>query len=58
MRSPGLALADILLLWALIVVLIRLFWKHSRLASLLLAPYLLWVSFATALNAALYWMNR
>ena len=58
MRSPGLALADIVLLWVLIVVLIRLFWNHSRMASLLLVPYLLWVSFATALNATLWWMNR
>jgi len=58
MRSPGLALADILVLWVLIVLLIALFWRHSRLASLLLVPYFLWVSFATALNAAIFWMNR
>ena len=57
MRSPGLALADILVLWVLIVVLIRLFWNHSRLASLFLVPYLLWVTFAMVLNAAIWRMN-
>lgn len=58
MRSPGLALADILVLWGLIVLLVRLFWDRSRLASALLVPYLLWVSFATVLNASIWWMNR
>lgn len=58
MRSPGLALADILVLWILIVLLVRLFWSRSRLASLLLVPYLLWVTFAAVLNAAIYGMNR
>ena len=58
MRSPGLSLLDILVLWVLIGILIMLFWKHSRLASLLLVPYFLWVSFATALNATISWMNR
>jgi tryptophan-rich sensory protein len=27
-------------------------------ASALLIPYLLWVSFATYLNAGFYWLNR
>lgn len=58
LRSPGLALADILVLWPLIAALLRLFWTRSRAASLLLVPYLLWVSFAATLNAALWWMNR
>jgi tryptophan-rich sensory protein len=57
MRSPGLALIEIACLWALIAVLIARFWRHDRAAAMLLVPYLLWVSFATALNAAIWWLN-
>ena len=31
---------------------------EDRVAALLWAPYLAWVSFATALNAAIWWLNR
>jgi translocator protein len=41
----------------LIAVLIARFWRHDRAAAMLLVPYLLWVSFATALNAAIWWLN-
>jgi tryptophan-rich sensory protein len=57
MRSPGLALAEIACLWVMIVALIARFWRHDRAAAVLLVPYLLWVSFATALNAALWRLN-
>lgn len=53
----GLALVDIVLLWALIVATIVLFWRTSRPAALLLVPYLLWVSFATCLNYAIWHLN-
>jgi tryptophan-rich sensory protein len=33
------------------------FTRVNRAAAWLLAPYLAWVSFATALNAAIVWMN-
>ena len=56
-RQGGQAFAEILLLWALIVATMVVFWRVSRLASLLLAPYLLWVSFASALAFALWRMN-
>jgi tryptophan-rich sensory protein len=58
LQRPGWALADILLLWVMIVATIRLFAGVDRWAAWLLAPYLAWVSFATALNAAIYLLNR
>ena len=48
----------IVALWILIATTIKLFWPISKAAAVLLVPYLLWVSFATALNAALYVLNR
>lgn len=51
------ALADILLLWLLIACTIAAFWRIKPLAGALLAPYLLWVSFATALNYAVWQLN-
>lgn len=54
----GLALAVIVLLWAAIVVTLYHFFRVSRTAGLLLGPYLLWVSFATMLNASIWWLNR
>ncbi|WP_240455712.1 TspO/MBR family protein [Halomonas faecis] len=53
----GLALADLLLLWALIVLTIRRFAGVSPLAAWLLAPYLAWVSLAAYLNAGVWWLN-
>lgn len=51
------ALVDIVVLWLLIVMTIRVFVRVNRAAAWLLAPYLAWVSFATALNAAIASMN-
>lgn len=53
----GVALADILLIWAGVVVMIFAFGKVHRMAAVLQVPYLLWVSFATALNAAIWKLN-
>jgi tryptophan-rich sensory protein len=33
------------------------FHRRNRPAALLLVPYLLWVGFATALTAAIWWLN-
>jgi len=57
-RSPGLALLEILLLLVLIGVTTRRFWDQSRAAGALMAPYVAWVSFATVLNASIWWLNR
>ncbi len=53
----GLALADIVLLWVLIVATIVAFWRVRPLAGMLLIPYLLWVSFAAVLNYAMWQLN-
>jgi len=56
-RQGGLAFAEILLLLALILVTIVLFWRVNRLAAVLLFPYLFWVSFASALTLATWRLN-
>ncbi len=54
----ALAAVEVLILLVLIVATMAAFRRISRLAALLLVPYLLWVSFASALNAAVWWLNR
>jgi tryptophan-rich sensory protein len=56
-REGGLAFAEILLLWALIAITIVLFWRVRALAGALMLPYLLWVSFASALTYAIWQRN-
>jgi translocator protein len=70
LNSPGWALIDIVFLWLAIVWTIAVFYKisphssswrttegHGKLAAYLLVPYLLWVSFATYLNYAIWTLN-
>ncbi len=56
-QAIGAALVDILVLWLAIAAFIVATWRASRSASLLFVPYLAWVSFATALNAAIWRLN-
>ncbi|MFE5524417.1 tryptophan-rich sensory protein [Streptomyces virginiae] len=56
-RQYGLALLDILLLLAALSTTVVLFQRLSLPAALLLVPYLLWVAFATALNASIWHLN-
>ena len=53
----ALSFADIVLLWTLIVATMIAFWRVKPLAGALLVPYLLWVSFAAALNYAIWQLN-
>jgi benzodiazapine receptor len=53
----ALALADILVLWLLIVATLVSFWRVRPLAGALLIPYLAWVSFASALNYSVWQLN-
>lgn len=53
----ALAAANIVALLVSIVIFISLTWKTNRLASLLFVPYLVWVSYATALNIAIWQLN-
>ena len=57
LHSPGWALVDIVLLWLAIVWTMVVFYKISRPAAYLLVPYLLWVSFASYLNYAIWVLN-
>ena len=56
-HRPGLAFAEILALWVTILLAIRAFAPVSRPAAWLLVPYLAWVTFAAALNLALWRLN-
>jgi benzodiazapine receptor len=58
MRSPLLGLVDIVPLWLAILTTTILFFRVAATAGWLLVPYLAWVSFATALNAAVLRLNR
>lgn len=57
MRSPGWAAAEIVVLWLAIAATTIAFFGRSRLAGLLMTPYLAWVTFATALNVTIWRMN-
>ena len=57
LQMPGLAFAEILVLWAAIAATLRSSWQVSRPAGILLVPYLLWVSFAVMLNFAIWRLN-
>lgn len=53
----GFAFIEIILIWISILVMIRTFYKIKPLAAWLQIPYLLWVSFASVLNGAIWWLN-
>lgn len=58
MRRIGLALVEVAFLWGSIALMIALFAPISIVAALLLVPYLVWVSIATALNLSVWRLNR
>ena len=57
LRSPGLAFAEIVMLWFAILATSIEFWKAVPAAGGLLLPYLVWVSYAAALNCSMWWLN-
>jgi tryptophan-rich sensory protein len=57
-HRPDLAMIDILVLWVVLLTTLISFWRVEPLAGILLIPYLAWVSFATALNGAIWQKNR
>jgi translocator protein len=57
MHAPALALINIIAMWFAIVATILAFWKITKPAGALLMPYLAWVSFASVLNASIWWLN-
>lgn len=58
LRSPALALVEIVALWLVLVILLVRYWKIDRVAGALWTPYVVWVSFASALNTAIWQLNR
>ncbi len=57
-RQPGWALVDIVALWISIIIMIFFFYRVNRVAAMIQIPYLLWVSFATVLNASIWVLNK
>ena len=56
-RSPGWAFLEIVALWCAIVLSAIAFGRTARLAGWLMIPYLAWVSYAAALNFAIWRLN-
>jgi len=57
-KWPGIAFVEIILMWISIVVMIFTFYRISATAAYLQVPYLLWVSFASVLNGAIWYLNK
>jgi translocator protein len=57
-HNPLLALIEIIVLWLMIVETYTQFKKIDKIAGMLLIPYIAWVSFATILNASIWWLNK
>ncbi|HLF51642.1 TspO/MBR family protein [Flavobacterium sp.] len=58
LKNPLLALIEIVLLWLMIYETYIKFAKIDKIAGYLFIPYLAWVSFATVLNASIWWLNK
>jgi benzodiazapine receptor len=57
LKAPKLGFAVVVALLISLAATLVAFWRIDRLAGLLLAPYLVWVCYATALNAAIAVLN-
>ena len=53
----GIAFIEIIILWGTIIITMYMFYVINKKAAYLLIPYLLWVSFAVALNFAYFMLN-
>lgn len=57
LQRIDLALVEVVILLLAIVANTILFWRIDRLAGALFVPYVLWVAYATLLNASLWRLN-
>lgn len=57
MHRPGLAFAELIALWLVLVATLMSFWRVRNLAGVLLMPYLAWASFAAVLNFNIWRLN-
>lgn len=53
----GISCIEIILIWLAVLAMILQFYKVNSWAAKLQIPYLLWLSFATVLNASIWWLN-
>lgn len=58
LHNPFLALIEVVLLLLMIFETYVIFKKIDRIAGMLMVPYLAWVTFATILNASIWWLNK
>jgi len=56
-KQGGLAFAEVILLWCLIVATVAAFRRLNGWAAVLMFPYLVWVTFASALTFATWRLN-
>lgn len=54
----GAALLVIIVMWLVVLGTILIAARQDRTSAWLLAPYLVWISYATYLNAGIYLLNR
>jgi tryptophan-rich sensory protein len=57
LRGPGLGFLEIAFLWLMVATTVGMFWKVSNAAGMVMVPYLLWVTFAMALNGSIWSLN-
>jgi len=57
LKSPLLAFVDIILMWVTLAPVIFFSFKLNKYSSLLLIPYLFWISFALLLNFSIWKLN-
>lgn len=57
LQEPGLASLEIVILWVAIVSTTVSFWPISKIAAIILIPYLAWVTFAAALTISIWRLN-
>lgn len=58
LRAPGLAFAEISIMWVAIAATSAAFLARRTAAGALMLPYLAWVTFAAALNYEIWRLNR
>ena len=58
LQRIDLALIEIFILLVTIVINTIVFWRVDRLAGLIFVPYVLWVTYATILNASIWLLNK
>ena len=58
LQMVGVALIEVVIMLAFIIVTCISFFRANITAGWLMVPYIVWVTFATYLNAGIWWLNR